>query len=112
MEQIGKIFMGFIIILVIAFMGTGIISASVDGANAEQFATATASSIEASNFSQTVVNQLKEDAKNKGYVLDVTIFDTNNDGWNDMAEVNVKYYYSIKLFNAKGSIHVAKAYAR
>lgn len=112
MEQIGKAFIGLILIVTLTFVGIGIISASIDASHAEQYAADVAADIEASNFSQSVIDACTESAKKKGYTVNITMYDADNDGWNDMAEVRVIYDYSISVLNVKGSKHTAKAYAR
>ncbi len=111
MEQISKAFTGIVLIVVLTFVGVGIISAAIDASHAEQYASDAALYIEAANFSESVTNLIKQTAETKGYTVEVTYFDTDNDGWNNMAEVKVLYDYTISVLNVTGTKHTAKAYA-
>lgn len=113
MEQIGKAFIGLTVIILITFIGIGIISTSIDASHAESFASETAAVIESSNYSEKIINMCKDPTQNnKNYIVEVTEYDTDSDGYTDMAEIRVKYRYSIPILNVKGSMHTAKAYAR
>ena len=112
MEQIGKTFMGLFLILIITFVGVGVVSTSVDAAHAEQYAANIANYVESSNYSEDVINKCKLAANKKGYTVEINLYDTDNDTWNDMAEINLRYKYSIQILNVKGSYHTAKAYSR
>ncbi len=113
MEQIGKTFMGLIIIVLLTFIGVGVVSTSIDASHAESFASEAAATIEASNFSEKIISMYKDPKQNnKNYVVEIIPYDTDSDGYTDMAEVKVKYRYSIPILNTKGAVHTAKAYAR
>lgn len=112
MEQISKTFLGIIILLLVTFSGVGIISASIDAAHAEEYASDVASVIEASNYSNNVIQICKDKAAEAGYTLEVTLKDIDNDGHNDMAEVIVNYKYTIAILNITGTEHQAKAFSR
>lgn len=113
MEQLTKAFLGVTLMIFLAFIGIGIITASADSAHAEDYATKIASVIEASNYSESVINSCKEKVKEAGYKnLTVNTYDLDNDGHNDMAEVVIEYTYTISALNITGNTHYAKAFAR
>lgn len=113
MEQFIKSFLAIFLIILLTFSGVGIIGASIDAAHAEKFASKVADTIENSNYAQNVIDNCKTKATDAGYKsLTINVKDSNNDGYNDMAEVIVEYDYAIGLFNVTGQSHYARAYAR
>lgn len=113
MEQIVKAFIGIFFLLIEMFGGIGITSASIDASNAEEFVADAAQIIEASNFSPTVMENLREVAKDYGYIdLTYQETDVDGDGAVDIVSLDLTYNYSIKFMNAISSTHHAKSYAR
>lgn len=112
MDQIFKSYMGVVMLFLLLFVGIGIISASMDASAAEDFAAESASVIEASNYSNEVISNLKTEAAQSGYVLNITTQDTDGDNIPDIAEVVVDYQYSIPILNIMGTVHHAKAFAK
>ena len=113
MEQIAKMFLGIILIIIITFTSIGLITATIDASHAEDYAAKTASIIEAGNFSDNVISNCQAEAIASGYnELIVKKIDSNNDGRTDMAEIVLKYNYTIPILNITGKEHTAKSYAR
>ena len=113
MEQIIKAFIGIFFLLILTFGGIGITSAAIDASNAEEFVADAAQIVEASNFSPAVMENLKEVAKEYGYIdLNFQETDVDGDGETDLVSLDLTYRYSIKLLNAISSLHHAKSYAK
>ena len=112
MDQLIKAFIGFFFLLLQTFAGIGITSAAIDVSNAEEFAADAAQIIESSDFSPVVISKLKDKAKSINYELEVIEDDLDNDNVTDMAEIIVRYDYSINVINVISRKHQAKSYAR
>jgi len=112
MEQIVKVFIGIFFIFAQVFVGLGITTAAIDASNAEDFVADAASIVEASDFSDAVMEKLEEEAKKFGYELFYDKTDLDLDGMTDLVALNLKYTYSIPFMNAVSKEHYAKAYAR
>ena len=113
MEQFIKAFLAVFLMLLLTFAGVGILSASLDASHAEKFASKVADTIEASNYSEKVIENCKQKSEEAGYKsITISVKDSNKDGYNDMAEVVVGYDYTIGFFNTTGKTHYARAYAR
>lgn len=112
MEQIFKTFTGLVLLFLMTFTGIGIISSAIDASNAENFASTAASVIEAGNYSEEAIASCTENAKKANYDLQVSLIDSNHDGYDDMAEVIVSYDYSIPILNVTGTKHEARVVAK
>lgn len=112
MEQIFKTLTGLTLIFLMTFSGIGIITASIDASNAENFASTIASVVESGNYSETVINDCKTKATEAKYILTVDPLDLDGDGYYDVAEVIVEYDYSIPILNITGTKHEARTFAR
>ncbi len=71
MDVVVKAFMGVFFSMILVFLGVGIISASMEGRNANTFASECTTRISNSGFSQAVIEVCKRDAKRNGYELQV-----------------------------------------
>lgn len=111
MDEIAKTFLGFFLILVICFIGTGLITASVDISKAKEYQKNIVTEIENSHFSSTVMEKCKEDATNKGYKLEYK--NIKKDDFNNTVSVEIilTYKYSIPLLGNIGSEHSLRSFA-
>lgn len=112
MDNIFKSYIGIVMIFLLLFVGIGILSATIDASAAEDFASESASIIEASNYSTEVIHNLQTKAQSSNYELTVNVKDVDGDNIPDMAEVVVDYQYSIPILNITGATHHAKAFAK
>lgn len=112
MEQIFKTFTALVLIFLMTFVGIGIITASIDASNAEDFASTIASVVESSNFSEDVITDCKSKAEESNYTLLIDPLDSNGDGYYDIAEIIIEYDYSIPILNIVGTKHEARTFAR
>lgn len=107
-------FVGIIIIALMVVLSTSYITASLNTRHAQNYHSAVISEIEASNFSQTVIDNCITKAKENGFVkedgtsgLEVT----KVSGDVDLAEVSLTYRYTIPVLNSLLE-HEITGYAR
>ena len=99
MNQIIKTYLSIFLMLVIMFVGTGIIFCSLDAQKAEKVNSAYAGTIACHNYSDAVINTCVNEASEDDYVLSVKKYDTNSDGYTDICECILEYDYSLKFLN-------------
>ena len=99
MNQIIKTYLTIFLMLVIMFVGTGIIFCSLDAQKAEKVNSAYADTIAGHNYSASVINKCISEASSNDYVLSVKKYDTNSDGYTDLCECILEYDYSLKFLN-------------
>ena len=100
-------------IIVMAFMvivGTSYITASLNTQRAQNYHSAVVAEIEASDFSDDVISELKTKAKNNGYTS-LTINKQTSTSGKEYAEVVLDYKYNIPIL-AMFMDHEIVGYAR
>ncbi len=112
MEIIPKSFLIITLMLLFSFTLSAIISVSVNATAAEQYTCDAVALIEQYNFSDSVIDACKTNAKKQGYTMEVNTIDSDCDGFIDLAEVITGYDYTIKILNITNQKHYARAYAR
>ena len=76
MESVIKAYMGLFFILMLAALGVGILSASIDARNADSFAANCVTKIENSNYALPVIEACRQDALSNGYGFEIETFDS------------------------------------
>ena len=100
-------------ILVIAFMavlGTSYITAALNTQRAQNFHSAVISEVEASDFSNEVITDLNQKAKDNGYTSLAVDVNTAKTG-KEYAKVTLSYKYSIPLLSVDKTNEIV-GYAR
>lgn len=97
-----EIFAAVVLIAFMAVLSTSYITASIDTRNAQNFHATAISKIEASNFSQQVIDECIEDAKENGFLKEdgssgLTVVKMEE---LDLAEVTLIYHYTMPLLNS------------
>lgn len=111
MKQLIVTFFIVFLILLGVFSVTGIIKANLDSYDARKMHSDIISELENSNLSQSVVTNSIERAADAGYVLEITSV-VDGAGKPLMAEVNLKYEYTIPFLGVKDNFHEIHGYAR
>ena len=96
-----KTFVAVLAAIVIIGSGLGVTTGFSQAVAADNYMEAVSKVIVESNFSQTVIDQCKQDATENGYVLEVTVSDASKAGVKSYAEVKLTYYFEIALFNIR-----------
>lgn len=98
MKHIVEAFSALILIMLMAFVSIGILTASAQVTNAKLYKADCIAEIENSNFNPAVISECIAKAANAGYELQVKScsYDTFNDV--NTAEVILTYQYEIPLF--------------
>lgn len=97
MEAILKSFFGIFFILLLASVGVGLISSSIDARNADLYLANCVTQIQNSNFASSVISECKRNALEEGYVLTVNTASSANDTTKKYARLDLKYNYSIPV---------------
>lgn len=119
MPQIVKSFIGYFLLLVVVFAGTGIVSASIDATNAQRYVSDITDEMELYNFSDSIVNDCMDrvnnhtDSEAKNY-SNLTINNLANAGdpYSNGREVTMEYKFSIPFLNMGETVHTVRAVAR
>lgn len=123
MSQIIKSFMGLFFVLIILFLGVGIISAQMDVSHALDYKSDLVAQLENSNYSPQVINGCIEQALQNGYGISIKTFTEGGSvktytspSASDtrdvvMAEVVLTYPYQIHFLNTVTE-HQVRGYAR
>ncbi len=112
MEQIPKSFLSLLIMVVFVLAGVSIMTISLQANEAQSFTSKATSMIEQYNFSENIVQSCIDEAKEKGYEMKVSLYDTNQDGRNDMAYIKTIYQYSLKILGLHQLPLSIETYAR
>lgn len=121
MEQIIKAFTGIFFLMLLFSLGIGILSAQLQAEEAKEYKAAVVSELENSNFSPSVINGCISQAKEQGYELAITVYQTEHImTYQDatardtsgayMAEVVLHYPYEIGVLNSR-NMHSIRGYA-
>lgn len=96
-----KAFVGVLAAIVIVGSGLGVTTGFSQAVAADNYMESVSKVIVESNFSQTVIDQCKQDAIENGYVLEVNTATSQKAGVKTYAEVTLTYYFEIKLFHIR-----------
>lgn len=99
MGQIMKTFLGIFFLMLLALLGTGIVSAQMDSAHARDYKEMVVAELENSGCSRQVVEACVKQAKQDGYELSVSLYEEGNAR---SAGVCLCYEYRIPLLQYLG----------
>ena len=97
MENIIKAFMGTFFTLLIAALGMGIISASIESRAAENAMTRYCRSIESSHFDKNVIDACQSDAAQSGRMLEVELGKRSGESISSYGWAVLSYEYRIPV---------------
>ncbi|MCR5546493.1 MAG: hypothetical protein K6F30_08475 [Lachnospiraceae bacterium] len=80
MDTVLKSFSGIFILLLLTSVSVGLIGATICANTADQYYSKATKKISVSNFSIDVIEECKKEAKERGYVLEVTSSEVNDTG--------------------------------
>ena len=124
MSQVIKAFTGIFFLMLLTLLGSGIVSAQLDSAYARDYKEAVVAEIENSGFCESVMNACITQAREDGYELTMTVYQSGEkpivvgskvDGDImaenvEMVEILLNYDYSIPFLNYM-SRHTLRGYA-
>ena len=124
MSQVIKAFTGIFFLMLLTLLGSGIVSAQLDSAYARDYKEAVVAEIENSGFCESVMNACLTQAREDGYELTMTIYQSGEEpivvgskvdgdimAENvEMVEILLNYDYSIPFLNYM-SRHTLRGYA-
>ena len=124
MSQVIKAFTGVFFLMLLTLLGSGIVSAQLDSAYARDYKEAVVAEIENSGFCESVMNACITQAREDGYELTMTVYQSGEkpivveskvDGDImaenvEMVEILLNYDYSIPFLNYM-SRHTLRGYA-
>lgn len=106
-----EVFIGTIILAVMALCATSYITAAINTTNARDYHASVINEIEASNYNSEILEGLYTDAREKGYELEpITITEIENH--KKVAEVILHYKYTIGFLNLSEEGYTIRGYAR
>lgn len=123
MSQIVKAFSGIFFLLLLLFLGIGIVSAQMDVEKAKDYKSDIVMEIENSNYSVSVLNACIEQAKANGYDIAITVYQENgvantyaeanvtNTKGAYLAEILLTYHYGIGILNTSTE-HSIRGFSR
>lgn len=111
MKGVIEFFVLIIVFSLMAISGTTFITASINSSNARDYHASIINEIEASNFNQSIIDSLYEDAAGKGYILE-PIVPVEIEEHKRVAEVILNYTYDVGILNITGEQHSIRGYAR
>lgn len=123
MSQIVKAFSGIFFLLLLLFLGIGIVSAQMDVEKAKDYKSDIVMEIENSNYSVSVLNACIEQAKANGYDIAITVYQENgvantyaeanvmNTEGAYLAEILLTYHYGIGILNTSTE-HSIRGFSR
>ena len=100
MNQVIKTYLALALMLIIMLVGAGLIVCAIDAQRAEKVNSGYASTIASHNYSDSSIEQCKNEATADDYELNVKRWDTNNDGHYDVCECVLEYDYTLKFLNS------------
>lgn len=111
MGQVLKTYLGLFFLLVMGLVGIGIVAAGIEVTAARNYHADVISQVECSNFNAGVISACKNQAKERGYQLEVSelVYDTEEN--QKMAEIILFFDYSIPVLNLV-SDHEVRGFAR
>lgn len=95
MESIVKGFLGTMFMVIIVFLGYGMISASMQARYADAFAADCVKKIENSNYSEQVIGACVADADRLGYILAVDTYGVDGSSRDGYGSLTLTYPYEI-----------------
>lgn len=100
MDTVLKAFMGIFLLLLLTAISVGLIGATIKADEADYFFSETAKKISVSHFSDEVIMECKDNAKEKGYQLTVKTFDVNGSG-KKVGKGSLLYEFCVPILGIK-----------
>jgi len=97
--------------LIIAYLIMGVLSASIGSREASTYIDTAVETIQASNYSEDVIQNVKESAAQHGYSMDVTVYEQQGNETEKYGYVELTYHFTIPLVGYKNE-HVLSQYIR
>ena len=97
MESVIKTYLGFFFLIAMLFLGAGMLSASLDARNANAMANNYATRIEQSNYAASVIEEVKYDAEQLGYLVSVDVRTSTNNTYSHYGLLTLRYNYRIPI---------------
>lgn len=101
MDVLYKVFIGVLGAVVLVGCGLGVTSGFASAVASDNYMESVAKVIVDSNYNENVIETCKAEALENGYVLTVNVQGSNKNGVKKCAEIELKYYFEIKLFGIK-----------
>ena len=101
LDIVFKTFVGILASIVIIGSGLGVLTGFSQTVAADNYMESVSKVIVESNYNQTVIEKCKQEATENGYELAVNVYPAAKAGVKTYAEVELTYYFEIKLFNIK-----------
>ncbi len=95
MDNLIKMFVGTLLVLILALAGITVVSSSVYSKQADQALAYYETMIENANMTQTVINNAKQDASAHGYTLATSNNKTDYNNVTKPTKLSLTYYYTI-----------------
>ena len=96
-----KAFVGVLAAVVIVGSGVGVTTAFSQTVAADNYMESVSKVILESNYNANVIEKCKQEALEKGYILEVTLDSAVKAGVKTYAKIDLTYYFEIKLFGVK-----------
>lgn len=97
MESVIKTYLGFFFLIAMLFLGAGMLSASLDARNANAMANNYATRIEQSNYAASVIEEVKYEAEQLGYLVSVDVRTSTNNTYSHYGLLTLRYNYRIPI---------------
>ena len=108
MESAIRTFLATFFICVMAFLGLGLMEAATEAKNADAYLSSVVQQVEASNYSEEVINSLVADAPNHGYyggyVLHIETFRSTQNNIAKYGTATLRYHFVVPLLGEVGEV--------
>lgn len=101
LDIVFKTFVGILASIVIIGSGLGVLTGFSQSVAADNYMESVSKVIVESNYNQAVIDKCQQDASENGYKLTVNVYPAVKAGVKKYAEIELTYYFEIKLFNIK-----------
>lgn len=106
MESVIKTYLGFFFLIAMLFIGSGLLSASLDARNANAMANMYATRVEQSNYAYNVIQEVKAEAENFGYQVSIDVRTSDNNTYSHYGLLTLRYNYRIPILGIRQSHNV------
>lgn len=101
LDIVFKAFVGILAAVVIIGSGLGVTTGFSQTVAADNYMESVSKIIVESNYSPSVINSCIQEAAENGYTLSVDVYKAVKAGVRSYAEIELTYYFEIKLFGLK-----------
>lgn len=106
MGQIAKAYLGLFFLIIATILGIGTTSMGIDTSAAQNYHADVIAEIENSNFNPGVIAACESQASAAGYELNVNSVNTDTDNNVILAEVTLKYNYTMDLLGITKPVQI------